>query len=465
MKARILFTAIPLLLILYLYGSCTPMPDQVAPSVSSPSPAKDQVPTTLTPTTMHTLTPKDTDGDGWLDTLDLCPQESAPNGLVGCLPLTPPNEPDTENPGIHLLYTLPMDPSSQLSIAGDRLILITDYQNSHLLIYDLADGTLLRSLFIPNLLNEYPTLLPQGLLLKNYDQQRWRLLSVDGQEILSVAEELELVLPEQNLLIGRKENSVTLRSLTNPETVLLTLPGMYVALDKTSQQLAIADSEACSLAVYALPTGTQTFHKILDPLDEGCRQSPRFAPDGLHLLHFSEGITTMESLQQDTASQTLPGQVVGFLSDGILLLKQQTLTLLSPGSSQQHVLGSFGTQNFRGLSIGPQDKWLAIHLQDPAIFPADHIVFFAPLSRETRLDTHADHLSIIGNQVLLWRVGGMELSFVNAETLHQTQQYEIAPIQDIQPALDGSLLLISGQEKILDIYRLGENPSGDETNE
>ncbi len=465
MKARNLFTAIPLLLILYLFGSCTPVPDRVTPSVSSPSPAKDQVLTTLIPTIMPTLTPQDTDCDGWLDTLDLCPQESAPNGLAGCLPLTPPNEPDAENPGIHLLYTLPMDPSGQLSIAGDRLILITDYQNSLLLIYDLADGTLLRSLSLPNLLNESPTLLPQGLLLKNYDQQRWRLITVDGQEILSVAEELELVLPEQNLLIGRKENSITLRSLTDPETALLTLPGRFMALDPASQQLAIANPEVCSLAVYALPTGTQTFHKILDPLDEGCRQSPQFTPDGLHLLHFSEGITTMEALQQDTASQTLPGQVVGFLSDDLLLLNQQTLTLLSPVSSQQLLLGSIGTQNFRGLSIGPEDKWLAIHLQDPALFPADHIVFLDPLSRETLLDTDADHFSIIGNQVLLWLVGGMQLSLVNTETLQHIQQFEIAPIQDVQPALNGSLLLISGQEQILDIYRLGENPSGEETHE
>ena len=465
MKARNPINAGIILLIICFSGSCVPMPDQSAPTNSQSSPTDTLIITALTATPVPSQTPQDNDADGWLNIQDLCPQESAPEGLFGCLPLTKPGKNAAENPDLHLLYSLPMDPSGQLSLAGDRLILITDYQQSQLLIYDLADGARLRSLPMPNLLNESPTLLPQGLLLKNYDQQHWRLLTLNGQEIISIAEELELILPDQNLLVSRKGNLVILRSLRNPETVLLTLPGMYVALDNSGQLLAIADPEACSLTIYTLPTGTQTFHKILEPQDEGCRQSPRFTPDGLHLLHFSEGITTMEDLQQDTASQILPGQVVGFLPDGILILNQQTITLIHLPSFQQRLLGSLGTQNFRGLSIGPQDKWLAIHLQDPALFPADHIVFLAPLSRETLLDIHADHLSIIGNQVLLWRVGGMQLTFLNAETLQQTQQYEIAPIQDVQPALDGSLLLISGQEQILDIYRLGENPSGEETHE
>jgi WD40 repeat protein len=461
MKAPILNLLYLPLLCLLLQTSC--QTSFTSPTQSAPAPPTqvDSLPTTgkTTDTAQSvkieaTSISQDRDADGWTDIIDLCPTEYAPDGLGGCLPLPTLTLQTNDLPVYQEVFAMPFDPAGRINVFGDRFLVLTNYQDNTLNIYDLSNGALLRKLNIPNILNDSPTLLQQGILLKNYDQQHWRLLDFNGLELFSADEELEIINLPQNLLVSRVGNQLILRRAQNPQTVWMRIPGMYAVLDHTGQQLAVSNPQPCSLAVYQIPSGKQTMLTTLDPLSEVCRQTAQFSMDSTQLISIAQGKILLYSIADQTALQTFAGTPLALLSNSLILKQGKALIRVDLSTMRQQMLARLSEEPIRSLAVDPQEQWIAFLIKDPTQQNSNKIDFLSLNSGKILFTFPADNLLLSGDQLLLWQTGDSHISRLHTQTFQEISKLDTIPLLGIKSAISGNYLLVSGQDQQLHVYRV-----------
>jgi WD40 repeat protein len=440
------------ILFLLLLSACSPQPIQTEQTLTP-----NELQFTNTPQEImddFTNTP-DSDGDGRLNTTDLCPEEYAPDNLAGCNPLANPSMNSAALNSYTEIYALPMDPSGRISIAGNRLLMLTNYQESQINIYDLADGALLRNLPIPNLLNESPTLLDAGILLQNYDQQRWRLLDYsNGQEIFSADEEMELISPENNLLVSRADNIIILRAINNPQQIFARIPGWYAALDPIGDFLTVMDPKTCTYFHYHLTQKKAITTITFKDNPTACTQSPRFSADGHYLIYSDNMQTFFYPLVDDAQEKTFNGMPMAVVSDGLILLQDQQLVHLNINNGNTQLITTLKAENLRGLAVEPQEAWVAIYDNLPKQPGANSIRFFTLDNGKEILDVPADNLLSFNGQTLLWQFGKNQVTLLDSRSLEEVATIETAALQGLQIAPGGNYLLVSSDDQQVHVYHL-----------
>ena len=435
--------------------TCTACGSQISTGSSTPlAENTPSIPPDLIPATETAVL--DSDNDGIPDMQDLCPAESAPEGLAGCLPLKKIAVTQAMLNTYTEIYDLPADPSGRISVAGDRILLLTNYQAGQLSLYDLADGTLLRKLSIPDLQNDTPTLLPQEILLQNYDQQRWRLVDINGNVLFSADEELEMIIPSQNLLVSRAEGEIIFRELDHPQTILAQTPGYYVTrLPKEEAFLIITPGSSCVLSTYD-PRATGGTSVILGQDNPLCSQPPRFTADGQYLISNTATETNLYSLQDFQLSMQYAGIPMAVLSDALLLLQDDALIYQPLDGSAPHTIYNLREELLKGMTVNPLETWAAIRigsLQQPVQFS---IKIIDLQNGRTIAVLQTDTLQFMNDIVLAWQFSGKQIQFLNGQTLQEIASLQAPAVQGLQIVLNGDYLLVTSSDLKLHVYRIQE---------
>jgi hypothetical protein len=393
--------------------------------------------------------PQDSDMDGWNNNFDLCPDEASEIGLAGCAPLSI----SETAPEFMLWYQLPIDPSGRINVFGDRFLVLTNYELGELQIYDLANGELLRNFQFPDMLNDSPTLLPQGIILKNYDQQRWRLLDYNGDEIYAANEELEIIDQYLNILVSRKDNTIILRHLDDINNIFDKFSGRYVALS-TNGILAITDPASCTITFLDQKNNQNNDSFLFKPGSSICNQSIRFFQYQEYFYFMDEGNTHVISMNDPNEEYVYSGILMEqvpagyFLVDGNQLYKQ-----ILPEGESTHLFDA-GEKLIQNVTFCAQWDHIKIHVRDPKSgITETHFIFL-----ETNNDyfhIQADDIEYLysTNNYLAWSIGEDKVFFYpSLIDYDEINSIDTPTILNVQTAINDHLLLISGQDRQLYIY-------------
>ncbi|MBI9050663.1 MAG: hypothetical protein JEZ00_14675 [Anaerolineaceae bacterium] len=390
----------------------------------------------------------DSDADGVIDNLDLCPEQAASSGLAGCLPLIVA-EPISD---LSLWYHLPIDPAGRINVAGDRLLVLTNYQAGTINIHDLADGTLLRSLTILDLLNDSPTLTPQGIILKNYDQQHWRLLDYSGKELYAANEELEIINQQANVLVSRAENTIFIRKLDDLEKIINQLPGKYVTLVNNATTLAITNPEPCTITRYALSARASSETLMFTPGSAICYQSAQFTADNEYLFFADEGHTTIVAINDLSEQKQFAGIPMMTLSDGLILLEENQLNHLQMPEGTQKSIIDLGSNTLHGLIYGPDDSWVAARTNNPQQSATNQITLIPLGNPSEQVIFQADNLQSHTDGIYTWSFGQEDITFYSGANYLEESRLITPPILGVQTAINNQVWLISSQDSNMYIY-------------
>jgi hypothetical protein len=391
--------------------------------------------------------PPDQDGDGWTDNFDLCPQEASINGLAGCEPLSIQSSADK----YALWYQFPIDPSGRINVFGDRLLVLTNYQLGEIQIYDLADGNNLRTLKIPDMLNDSPTLLPQGIVLKNYDQQRWRLLDYNGNEFFSAKEELEIINLQNDILISRADNTIFIRDINSMEKMINQIPGRYAKFTRNDTVLAITDPDSCTITLLDLNNSLDNQSLLFSPGSAICYQSAQFSEDGQYIFFAEEGTTHLISSTNPEEHFTYSGIPMGQFQQGFFLLNNnQLLQQLIPDGESTLLLDA-GNAIIQKILLSPDQSTVAILSRNMETHQAA-ITFVSLSSHKIVASIEAEALQFTPDQFFTWSFGDEGIQYYDLATFSVVNQLQTLPISSVETAINQNLVLVSGQDQQLYVY-------------